>query len=638
MKKRNVNWGRVLAVLLTSAMLMQSGIIAWADEPSTISENEAARIAAESEAARIAAESEAARLAAESEAARLAAESEAARLAAESEAARIAAESEAARLAAEQSEAESKAAAESEAQSEAARLAAESEAESKAAAESEAAAKAAAESEAKAKAESEAAAKAAAESEAARLAAEQSEAESKAAAESETAAGTEAAEVDAMLGIEIAPVTYRVTFEKNSEEHGIIRVENQEIKKEDLEKYEKKIASNGEFIFTVQPDKGYDIKSVKIEDKDVPETKNENEYEIEPVIKDVEIKVEYEKLPETDTEAADTEQSEAAEGSAETAPEGDSAQNPEPETEFKFMFQQVTLPLGGEDAWVTGAEGENHSWQVLNENVISIIEQDGALAKIRANAAGEIFLAHTYALDGMNKMETFHVIVTDGTEEEAEPETGETMTEEPESETEESKTEAEAAEPETDETITEAPETAEPETEAPETETPEEAETEIETETESELESESETEIESESELESESETEEEYKTDFYFENEEISITVKALEEAQLPMDTELVAEKLAEDSEAYREAKAAADAQSGADPATSSYLFYNLKLVSNGEKLEPEKGMLTVQVEFKYTSSQNVYNIEDTENGKIAEDVTADAEGNSLSSVDFEV
>ena len=78
MKKRNVNWGRVLAVLLTSAMLMQSSVIAWADEPSTISEDEAARIAAESEAARIAAESEAARIAAEqSEAARLAAEREA---------------------------------------------------------------------------------------------------------------------------------------------------------------------------------------------------------------------------------------------------------------------------------------------------------------------------------------------------------------------------------------------------------------------------------------------------------------------------------------------------------------------------------------------------------------------------------
>ena len=158
--------------------------------------------------------------------------------------------------------------------------------------------------------------------------------------------------------------------------------------------------------------------------------------------------------------------------------------------------------------------------------------------------------------------------------------------------------------------------------------------------------------IEMESELETETEPEvmiSEYETEFHFENEEVVITIKAKEEAQLPLGTEMIVRKLEKDSEEYLEAKIAADKQAGADPSLTEYSFYNMKLMSpEGEELTPEEGLVTIQMEFKNIkingedSGQNVYNIKDTEQGKVAENVTAPeaemAEGENLSSIDFEV
>ena len=245
-------------------------------------------------------------------------------------------------------------------------------------------------------------------------------------------------------------------------------------------------------------------------------------------------------------------------------------------------------------------------------------------------------------------------------ETEAEPET-EAVTE---AETEELATEAEPAtelvtdieveteleteaEPETEavteaatenETGTEAVSETEPITEAASEEPTAEAEPEAEPVTEAAAAAEPETESEAETEL------PEEYKTELVFENEEVVITVTATEEAQLPMDTRLVAEKLAEDSEEYLEAKAAADAASGADPTETSYSFYSVRLVSGGQALNPASGTVSVQMTFKNIKpeenfEQSVFHIEDTENGKVAENITdTTSTGDSLESMNVEI
>ena len=133
-----------------------------------------------------------------------------------------------------------------------------------------------------------------------------------------------------------------------------------------------------------------------------------------------------------------------------------------------------------------------------------------------------------------------------------------------------------------------------------------------------------------------------EYKTDFQFENSEVKITATATEEAKLPQNTEMRAVKLEEGTAAYEEAKAAS-AQTLGTSDDASYCFYDVTFIADGQELSPEKGTVTIKMEFKNiqvnaeAQTQNIVHIEDTEAGRQVQDVTSvSGDGSNLQSVDF--
>lgn len=134
----------------------------------------------------------------------------------------------------------------------------------------------------------------------------------------------------------------------------------------------------------------------------------------------------------------------------------------------------------------------------------------------------------------------------------------------------------------------------------------------------------------------------EEYKTDFVYEDAEVKITARATETAKFSQNTEMKAEKLQEGTPEYEAAKAASAAKLGTDD-QAQYTFYNVYFVADGQKLDPEKGSVNIQMEFKTVlidpevQTQSVVHIEDTEAGTQTSDVTAPSEaGSNLSSVGF--
>lgn len=133
-----------------------------------------------------------------------------------------------------------------------------------------------------------------------------------------------------------------------------------------------------------------------------------------------------------------------------------------------------------------------------------------------------------------------------------------------------------------------------------------------------------------------------EYKTDFLFENDEVKITATAAQEAKLPQNTEMKAVKLEEGTAAYEEAKAASAKELGTDE-NADYCFYDVTFVADGQELSPEKGTVTIRMEFKNIQinaemqTQNIVHIEDTADGRQVQDVTSASEdGSNLQSVDF--
>lgn len=133
-----------------------------------------------------------------------------------------------------------------------------------------------------------------------------------------------------------------------------------------------------------------------------------------------------------------------------------------------------------------------------------------------------------------------------------------------------------------------------------------------------------------------------EYKTDFLFENDEVKITATAAQEAKLPQNTEMKAVKLEEGTAAYEEAKAASAKELGTDE-NADYCFYDVTFVADGQELSPEKGTVTIRMEFKNIQinaemqTQNIVHIEDTADGRQVQDVTSVSEdGSNLQSVDF--
>lgn len=132
------------------------------------------------------------------------------------------------------------------------------------------------------------------------------------------------------------------------------------------------------------------------------------------------------------------------------------------------------------------------------------------------------------------------------------------------------------------------------------------------------------------------------YRTEFVYEDAEVLVSARALEEAQLPLNTEMKVVKLLEGTPEFEAAKSATESSLGVDE-TAEYVFYDVTFEIDGQKIDPADGMVTIQIEFKTiqkdenAGSQSVVHIDETEAGNVVKDVTASTEtGNNMSSVNF--
>lgn len=130
------------------------------------------------------------------------------------------------------------------------------------------------------------------------------------------------------------------------------------------------------------------------------------------------------------------------------------------------------------------------------------------------------------------------------------------------------------------------------------------------------------------------------YKTDFYFENDEVVITANVSVDAELPENAEMNAVKLEAGSEKYEEAKQASMRDLGtADDA--EYTFYDVTFTVDGNEVELPEGAAVINMQFKdgevqENETQSALHIAQTEEGAVAQDVTAQSEDGSLKSVDI--
>lgn len=130
------------------------------------------------------------------------------------------------------------------------------------------------------------------------------------------------------------------------------------------------------------------------------------------------------------------------------------------------------------------------------------------------------------------------------------------------------------------------------------------------------------------------------YKTDFCFENEEVVITASVSEDAELPENAEMKAEKLEAGSEKYEEAKQASMRDLGTSE-DAEYTFYDVTFTVDGNEVELPEGAAVINMEFKdgevqENETQSALHIAQTEEGTVAQDVTAQTEDGSLKSVDI--
>ena len=130
------------------------------------------------------------------------------------------------------------------------------------------------------------------------------------------------------------------------------------------------------------------------------------------------------------------------------------------------------------------------------------------------------------------------------------------------------------------------------------------------------------------------------YKTDFCFENEEVVITASVSEDAELPENAEMKAEKLEAGSEKYEEAKQASMRDLGTSE-DAEYTFYDVTFTVDGNEVELPEGAAVINMEFKdgevqENATQSALHIAQTEEGTVAQDVTAQSEDGSLKSVDI--
>lgn len=130
------------------------------------------------------------------------------------------------------------------------------------------------------------------------------------------------------------------------------------------------------------------------------------------------------------------------------------------------------------------------------------------------------------------------------------------------------------------------------------------------------------------------------YRTDFCFENEEAVITASVSEDAELPENAEMKAEKLEAGSEKYEEAKQASMRDLGTSE-DAEYTFYDVTFTVDGNEVELPEGAAVINMEFKdgevqENETQSALHIAQTEEGTVAQDVTAQTEDGSLKSVDI--
>lgn len=130
------------------------------------------------------------------------------------------------------------------------------------------------------------------------------------------------------------------------------------------------------------------------------------------------------------------------------------------------------------------------------------------------------------------------------------------------------------------------------------------------------------------------------YRTDFCFENEEVVITASVSEDAELPENAEMKAEKLEAGSEKYEEAKQASMRDLGTSE-DAEYTFYDVTFTVDGNEVELPEGAAVINMEFKdgevqENETQSALHIAQTEDGTVAQDVTAQTEDGSLKSVDI--
>ena len=130
------------------------------------------------------------------------------------------------------------------------------------------------------------------------------------------------------------------------------------------------------------------------------------------------------------------------------------------------------------------------------------------------------------------------------------------------------------------------------------------------------------------------------YKTDFRFENDEVVITATVSEDAELPENAEIKAEKLEAGSEKYEEAKQASMRDLGTAE-DAEYTFYDVTFTVDGNEVELPEGAAVINMQFKdgevqENTTQSALHITQTEEGTVAQDVTAQSEDGSLKSVDI--
>ncbi|MCC8105210.1 MAG: hypothetical protein LIO99_04220, partial [Clostridiales bacterium] len=267
---------------------------------------------------------------------------------------------------------------------------------------------------------------------------------------------------------------------------------------------------------------------------------------------------------------------------------------------FAMIFQQAGITTFADDGTQTAATAVETTVEEAGEGTASVstdeaTEQTAAATDETTAQTSETTTTEAPAVADTNAGDTSDATVSENTADETatEAETVSTDTE--------VTTEASADADESEESATEA------ETEALTEALTEEAQTEELTEevTEEATEAAATEAAVTEAETETEEETEAP-KTSFTYSDSRVVITATATEGANLPQDAELKADYIEPGSDAYNEAVSKIESQLGSslgltdENTEAAYVLYDVYFLSNGEKVEPEDGTVSVNMVFR--------------------------------------